>query len=332
MTEQERFANYMRRARSTAMKSLYKYDQEVGRLYIDLAGQVTEELKSAHGLTEVHLKSVRSQLLKAANETTRGFKTTLDKALLEAGDIQVKAVDGGMSPYWDKLYRTGLNPQAMLYKLPDEAVKLVYARVHENGLMLSKSIWRLNQNTRQGLSRLVTEGVARGFHYDDPRIVEQVERFLQPAKLNAKTMRAKRLQRVITRKLKDGTTYTFRQRSVSYDAARLLRTEFGNAFKEASHLAAERNPACEGEQWILSAFHPDIGCDCENYAQHDEGLGEGVYSVGNFPITPHPQCLCTSQSVVMSMRDFMPLIEEYMKGKPGVISRWADKFEMEMAA
>ncbi len=332
MSEQERFARYMMRARASAMKSLYRYDREVGRLYINLAGQVTEELKSAKGLTELHLKDVRSQLLKAANEATKGFKTTLDKALLEAADIQVKAVDGGMSPYWDKLYKTGLDPQAMLYKLPDEAVKLVYARTHEQGLMLSRSIWRLNQNTRNGLSRLVTEGVARGFHYDDPRIIQQVERFLQPAKLNAKTMRAQKLQNRITRKLKDGTEYTFRQRPVSYDAARLLRTEFGNAFKEASHLAAERNPACEGEMWVMSAFHPDIGCDCENYAQHDEGLGEGVYSVGNFPMTPHPSCLCTSQQVVVEMEKFMGWIEDYMNGRPGVISKWAGKYEMEMAA
>jgi hypothetical protein len=282
---------YMLKARKDAFVSLHKYDQQVGRLYLNLAGQVNEELKAASGLKARHLRAVLKDLTQAANETTKGFRTLFDKSLLEAGNINLSAQEKAMKPYWDSLGRAGLrfNPERVLTRIPREAVSLLYSRTYENGLHLSDSLWKLGANTRQGLAKVVTEGLARGLHYDDPKIAEQVSRFLRPA------MRGTRVSPSITRTLKDidpktgkHLTFTFRQRPVSYDAARLLRTEYMESFRTADILAAERNPACLGEEWMLSMDHPDIGCQCEDFATHDEGLGEGVFALGDLPITPHP--------------------------------------------
>ncbi len=345
MSSSEKFAEYMLRSRAQAMISLHKYDLQVGRLYLDLAEEVKAELKAASGFREYHLRTVLNSLMKAADQATEGFRGVIDKAMLESADIQTRGFAQAMADYWDAIdpASLGIDPKRMLIKVPDRAVKMVYLRTHENGLQLADSIWRLGQNSRQGVARLVTEAVARGFHYDDPRLAQQLDRFLQPTRWETATVKGKKVTRPkrvspsITRNIKDPNTgeiskYTFRQRPVSYDAARILRTEVTNAYREASHLTASQNPACTGEMWVLSNFHPDIGCDCENYAVHDEGLGEGVFSLGNFPITPHPQCLCTAMQVVVEMDVFMGWVEDFMNGGSGKIADWYGKYGLEMAA
>ncbi len=324
------WADYMLAARGKAFSSLHKYDRQVARIYLDLAAQVNEELqRTKPGLTRFHLQQVLRSLSDAAADTQKGYEGLIDKALREAAGIHTDYWQKGMSEFWEALdQRAGLTMDTakLTAFINREAVEILYARTFDDGLFLSDRIWKVGQASRQGLAKIVTQGFTRGLHYDDPRIAEQVRRFLQPARLGTK------VRPTITRELKDGTKFTFRQRPVSFDAARLLRTEYSEAFKQSSLLSAQRNPACTGERWVLSAEHPLIGCDCEDYAQHDEGLGEGVFSLGNLPVTPHAQCLCTWETQVCEMAVFNEWIDQYMKNGTGRIAKWAKEDFMEMAA
>lgn len=330
MKPDPRFAKYMARARSEAFRRLSQYDRQVAKIYLDLLAQVNDELaKAPTDFARWHLKQVVSNLSQAAKDAQAGYETLIEKALREAAGIQTDYFRTASNPFWDALEkRAGIsvNTEKLIGRIPTEAVRILYGRTYEDGLFLSDRIWKVGQASRSGISRIVTEGMARGLHYDDPRIAEQLKRFLQPAR------QGKKLSPQITRKLADGTKFTFRQRPVSFDAARLLRNEFMESFKTAQHLSAERNPACYGEQWLLSAEHPLIGCDCEGYAQHDEGLGEGVYALGDLPMTPHPACLCTWQQVTVAMAAFNDWIDEYMKNGTGKIDDWWQRNALEMAA
>lgn len=313
------FERYMIRSRGEMVRDLYKYDREVAKMFSDLADQVLKDLEKAatRGGRE-HIRAVSQLLRSTSRDMLSGYKSTMKEGLTSAAETQARNWGIGMKPYGQVLERAGVeyDVKGIVHKIPVDAVRAIYARTYTDGLHLSNRIWNVTAKTQQGLSRLVTEGVARGLHYDDPRMAAQVQRFLQPIR------QGRKVSPTITRKLKDGTEFTFRQRPVSFDAARLLRTEYGNAYREAEHRSALLNPACEGELWSLSAEHPDLGCDCEDYATHDEGLGEGVFAVGNAPIAPHPDCICDQSQVLIPIDKFMDYTEDFVKYNTGPLAQW----------
>lgn len=284
----------MIRSRAEMVRDLYKYDREIAQMFNDLADQVLKDLKTAatRGGRE-HLRTTRNLLRRTARDMLSDYKPTMQEGLNGAAEIQARNWGIGMKPYWQVLERAGVeyDVKGTIRKIPVDAVRAIYARTYTDGLHLSNRIWNVTARTQSGLSRLVTEGVARGLHYDDPRMAEQVQRFLQPIRRDVRVKPT--VKRILDKDLykssggKEGF-FEFRQRPMSFDAARLLRTEYNNSYREAQHRSALLNPACEGELWSLSTEHPDLGCECEDYAQHDEGLGEGVYAVENTPLSPHP--------------------------------------------
>lgn len=92
----------------------------------------------------------------------------------------------------------------------------------------------------------------------------------------------------------------------SYAAMRLGRTELNNAFHEQQKIEADR-PWVKGVKWNRSKSHPkrDI---CDTYAEHDEGLGVGVWGKSRVPNKPHPQCLCYMTYDVMNEEEALKLI------------------------
>lgn len=90
---------------------------------------------------------------------------------------------------------------------------------------------------------------------------------------------------------------------VSYAARRLARTEINNAFHGTTIRQGLAHPWVEGFQWNLSASHPRPD-DCDDFAEHDEGLGRGIWAADEVPAKPHPQCLCYLVTVSVRPKDF----------------------------
>jgi hypothetical protein len=72
----------------------------------------------------------------------------------------------------------------------------------------------------------------------------------------------------------------------SYAAMRLARTEINNAFHEQQR-AQGHQIGVLGTKWNLSGSHPTPD-ECDEYASHEAGLGEGVWNVDEVPDRPHP--------------------------------------------
>lgn len=93
---------------------------------------------------------------------------------------------------------------------------------------------------------------------------------------------------------------------VSYAAMRLGRTELNNAFHEQQKLQADRDWV-SGVKWNLSKTHPRRD-SCDLYAEHDSGLGSGVWDKHEVPDKPHPQCLCYMTYDLLSPDEALDLI------------------------
>ena len=80
-------------------------------------------------------------------------------------------------------------------------------------------------------------------------------------------------------------------RSAYKNVQRVLRTEANRAYRAGIQAYAGRVTWAGGIKWNLSAAHKDRDI-CDWLASADNGLGAGVYEVGNAPDSGHPHCLC----------------------------------------
>lgn len=147
-----------------------------------------------------------------------------------------------------------------------------------NGFTLSQRIYRNGQRGTKAVGHIVDKALAQGL--SARQLAAQVKGHYKP-------------------NVPGGS---------SYAAMRLARTEINNAHHDTTIRMAQEKPWVQGFKWNLSGSHvvPD---ECNEYAAHDEGLGQGVFKKGNVPSKPHPQCV-TSNTMVRG-----PSLE-------GVMSRW----------
>lgn len=92
--------------------------------------------------------------------------------------------------------------------------------------------------------------------------------------------------------------------SVEYNAMRLARTETAYSYQQASQAWVDDPDFwyTTGVYWGLSKSHPNKDI-CDEYHNHDEGLGKGVWR--KCPKIPHPHCLCPVTPAVMDRDTFM---------------------------
>jgi hypothetical protein len=85
------------------------------------------------------------------------------------------------------------------------------------------------------------------------------------------------------------TPRDLRAGSIEGNALRIARTEIATTNREVVYQMFKDDPEVRGFKWLLSPSHPlpDI---CDVYAEHNEGLGKGVWTTP--PSTPHPNCHC----------------------------------------
>lgn len=110
---------------------------------------------------------------------------------------------------------------------------------------------------------------------------------------------------------------------VSYAAKRLARTELNNAFHTVQVSQRMDSPFAEGFRWHLSGSHPKPDV-CNDYAEktHRRRGDPGVFSVGDVPGKPHPNCLCYITTVLVEEETFQRTLarggyDDYLKRKTG---------------
>ena len=157
------------------------------------------------------------------------------------------------------------------------------------GYTLSTRIWRARREVRSQIDRVLREAIANGT--DALEVADILEQYLDPALAPVRNSLGRLIRNqkpvIVTRAPGRGG-------AGSASARRLARTEITRAMGQATIMAGQANPFCEGIRWNLSTSHKDQDI-CDQHANADDyDLGRGVYPVESVPPYPsHPHDLCT---------------------------------------
>lgn len=188
-------------------------------------------------------------------------------------------------------------------------------RVYGDGLRLSERIWRLDQLSRQGIDRVVAQGLAEGWSAWDT--AQKLEQYLAPGRdcprwtedrllgLSKGDIAAGDKTGLLAGDECDGS-------GVSYNALRLARTEIQAAHHMATDLVFKRMPWVEKEQVNLSPDHARVDVCDDVVSGGDEG--DGVYPKGEIGLPLHVHCLCWKSAVLMEPDAFVSQLKGWMQG------------------
>ena len=178
--------------------------------------------------------------------------------------------------------------------------------LYGDGLNLSGRVWRIDRQTRDGISAAILKGVQSG---DSAwGIAKELEQFLGAGQ-DCPVWTAERLYRSkISNPLSVGGKACDGQ-GVSYNALRLARTEIQKIHNLANDRMMAQEPWVREEQIHLSAAHPkkDVCDDVVN-------KNDGIYSVGEIELPLHPNCLCYKTAVLVGEKEFIAELNGWLNG------------------
>jgi len=193
-------------------------------------------------------------------------------------------------------------------------------RVYSDGLTLSSRIWKLDRESRQGISQVLMQGITEG--KSAWQIAQDLEQYLGAGE-DCPRWTSTRLYGLTKKEIAGGDRRGLKTgkecdgKGVAYNALRLARTELQAIHHLASDQVTATMPWIEKEQIMLSPAHPkpDI-CDEVVAAGED---GQGIYKVGTIRLPLHPACLCYKTSVLMPPEQFADQLNGWIKGE----TQWA---------
>ena len=286
----DEFNKYILKNRKDYVALTKIQDKNLGKLYITAAENIKKDadrIVNKLSFTYAQKQKEITALLKQADKLTDGFKGLLNKALVDSANLGTEVNEVILNRYSQKLAAKGVdvNMKRVLTTAADDAVKVIYSRIWEDGLKLSDRIWILNVRTKREIERIVLEEIASGRPASSKILEARLNKLLNPARRGVMTK--------------------LHGRRVLYDATRLLRTERATAFREADRIASLKNPGLNGIEWHTSG---DACAECNDLV--------GIYKPENLPTTPHSNCNCYTTDAAISSKQFADNWVENMRN-PG---------------
>lgn len=210
------------------------------------------------------IASVKQRQIAAALKTVSAQTWAGTGKIIEAGEYAMAQVAAEQALDLDLL--SGVPPHALKQMVPymyfnaSQAVDDLISR-RTNGYTLAERIYANGKVSTRQVGQIVERGLARQISAKE--LAKQIRGFYRPDVPGG----------------------------ASYAAMRLARTEINNAHHQTTIRLTQDKPWVTGYKWNLSRSHPKPD-ECDANAQHDEGMGPGVFSKRNAPDRPHPQCLC----------------------------------------
>ncbi|MCX6786842.1 MAG: hypothetical protein NTU85_03475 [Candidatus Kaiserbacteria bacterium] len=190
-------------------------------------------------------------------------------------------------------------------------------RVYGDGFKLSQRIWRLDQESLNGIRQVVYEGIANG--ESAWAIARKLEQFLGAGAGCPRWARS-RLYGLTKKDIASGDRMGLysgeecKEQGVSYNALRLARNEVQISHHMATRAVQDKIPWIEQLQIYLSPAHPEVD-KCDDAANGGPN-GDGVYPKAEAPILPlHPQCLCGSKGILLGPEEFADKLRGWVRGE-----------------
>lgn len=292
--------------RRALLAQIRRTDQRIIGIYERAAEELARKAGTAkaESLTERWLTDYQHALRDVIGDMRSSLTGTIRDGATAAAQLPVGATADWLA---EAARRTGMDEsfRGVLSGAPTGPLRaMLQGRMYSDGRSLSDRVWTATGRLQGGIEEVVAQGIAQ--KRSAFQVAKDLEAFVDP--MQAEPFEWNKVYPKIPFPL-----------IVEYNAQRLARTSINHAYWGANKAAAELNPLCLGMQWLLSPSHlarqvlpygPDI---CDVYAEHNEGLGVGVYPIAKLPM-PHPQCLCTQAQVVPSMDAAVDRLNRWLDG------------------
>lgn len=285
----------VRAARREMLSQISITDRLIKQLYRRAAKAIEKQIAGAKAgsLTERWLTAYKAELDREIERLSQGVYTATVDGARRAAEARVECEReylrraAALAKVDDSFVST-------LANVPTEALRaMIDGRLYTDGRMLSQRIWSATGRLEGNLAEIIQQGVAQKL--DALTLAQQLQAYVNPSAACP----------VSWHTLYPDIPF---DRHVDYNALRLARTAITHAHWAAEKAAAEKNPLCRGLKWNLSNSHYERQIEpsgedvCDEYARHDEGLGEGVWPIDKLPM-PHPQCLCYRTEVLPTLEE-----------------------------
>ena len=316
----EDYLPLFRKARREHLGNIARVSAEIIKLYreaaADLAARAAASRKGS--LTERWASEYAESLKKRTAELNAGlYEVTLQGLKRSAGLPTI-----AMGEWWEAVATTqgaaGQSFRDAFATTPDSVLAgIIEGGFYKDNKGLSERIWRVADSFEKDIGYIVNRGIAE--KKSALELARDLEQYVKPP---------------AKRDFDWGKVYpNLSGKKVDFNAQRLARTSINHAYHLDNVKVCTENPFVTAMHWDLSNSHyerqvipygPD---ECDEYAAHEEGLGEGNWKPEEIPV-PHPQCLCAHWPVIpQDLEDIGAQIGRWASGEPdAVLDEWYDKY------
>ena len=310
----EDYLPLFRKARREHLGNIARVSAEIVKLYRDAAADLAARAAASRkgSLTERWASEYAESLKKRTAELNAGlYEVTLQGLKRSAGLPTI-----AMGEWWEMV--GGQSFRDAFAATPDSVLAgIIEGSFYKDNKGLSERIWRVADSFEKDIGYIVNRGIAE--KKSALELARDLEQYVKPP---------------AKRDFDWGKVYpNLSGKKVDFNAQRLARTSINHAYHLDNVKVCTENPFVTAMHWDLSNAHYErqvipFGLDeCDEYAAHDEGLGEGNFKPEEIPV-PHPQCLCVQWAVIpRDLEDIGAQIGRWASGEPdAVLDEWYDKY------
>ncbi|MGD2048758.1 MAG: hypothetical protein PVH03_04660 [Chloroflexota bacterium] len=205
----------------------------------------------------------------------------------------------------------------------DDILYQTVNRTYSDDLAVSDRLWRMDANARRGIRRTVAAGVAE--QKSNWEVAQDLEGYLGAGAECPRWTRS-RLQ-VTKADIAAGddtgriTGGDCKGQGVSYNALRLARTEMQFAAHAMTRELFDAMPWVDAERFWLSPDHPEVD-ECDDWESGGPN-GDGIYPLGEIILPLHPNCLCFTEGIIISVEELIGRYQDYAVSGGGGFGRYA---------
>jgi len=322
MTQAE-FYRAQRVARNKWLEVFQGLDKEIGKIYIQAADEVAEQIKTltlkkrGNNLTGRGLKALEKTLRntgqRIADGTEKSIVNSINQTVNINNDPHLKYINDAIDlSETEKISKSII--QQMYATINERMIEITYSRIQQDGYTFSQRIWggvsEIHGKTLQGIAyfwqRDVKNIVLTGFA--ENRDVLQIAKDIQVYAADGKIKLMKRYG-----ELERGTTQFSKRipKNIDWRAIRIARSELYMSMQEQTRIQGQFNPAVKDAEkvyrWNLTAgaVHE---CVCPDLAANSP------YRETEVPAYPHPNCLCYITLIITPRDEFVQDLVEWGQG------------------
>lgn len=281
-----------RKKTPTLIRSVMK---ELKTVYVDATDKVIKDFLSAKGLAAERLESIESQLNAASATIAKSTQAAALDAVNKTNGLYSAITEDFLNDIISGTIVTPEGVKAMVVGINNRLVIETLTRMGQDGYTLSDRCWRVGDDYRVQINRLVASGQAQG------RSVTEISRDIGDYVQGG---RAKMVEGYTQAKYGNLVV-----KNVDWKALRLVRSEFGMSQKTAAVAQGEANPACTKMYNWVRIDTQQHDCECP-------GLAAGSpYKTEDVPGQPHPNCFCQVRPILMDLDKFESDLQRWTDGE-----------------